>query len=140
MRSYRDLPLLINRWANVVRWEVRPRVFLRTTEFLRQEGHTAHAAYEDARDCAAYVHEKVYADFMVNVLGVDVVLGRLLGGVHSHGGWPDRVARRRRRVAGPARLAPVRAVVLAIKGDGAVLAKVHETQGCARTHRGRPRT
>ena len=43
MQSYRDLPLLLNQWANVVRWELRPRLFLRTTEFLWQEGHTAHA-------------------------------------------------------------------------------------------------
>ena len=76
VQSYRDLPLLINQWANVVRWEMRPRVFLRTTEFLWQEGHTAHATYEDARDYAAYIHRQVYADFMVNVLGIDVVLGR----------------------------------------------------------------
>ncbi|MFD4140594.1 proline--tRNA ligase [Streptomyces sp. NBC_00390] len=76
VQSYRDLPLLINQWANVVRWEMRPRVFLRTTEFLWQEGHTAHATYEDARDYAAYIHKEVYADFMVNVLGIDVVLGR----------------------------------------------------------------
>ena len=56
VQSYRDLPLLINQWANVVRWELRPRVFLRTTEFLWQEGHTAHATYEDARDYAAHIH------------------------------------------------------------------------------------
>ncbi|MGN9795131.1 proline--tRNA ligase [Streptomyces sp. OZ13] len=76
VQSYRDLPLLINQWANVVRWEMRPRVFLRTTEFLWQEGHTAHATYEDARNYAAHIHRDVYADFMVNVLGIDVVLGR----------------------------------------------------------------
>lgn len=76
VQSYRDLPLLINQWANVVRWEMRPRVFLRTTEFLWQEGHTAHATYEDARDYAAYIHRDVYADFMTQVLGIDVVLGR----------------------------------------------------------------
>ncbi|MEV4868945.1 proline--tRNA ligase [Streptomyces syringium] len=76
VQSYRDLPLLINQWANVVRWEMRPRVFLRTSEFLWQEGHTAHATYEDARDYAARIHRDVYADFMVNVLGIDVVLGR----------------------------------------------------------------
>lgn len=76
VQSYRDLPLLINQWANVVRWEMRPRVFLRTTEFLWQEGHTAHATYEDARDYAAHIHRNVYADFMVDVLGIDVVLGR----------------------------------------------------------------
>ncbi|MFD7627564.1 proline--tRNA ligase [Streptomyces sp. NPDC059851] len=76
VQSYRDLPLLINQWANVVRWEMRPRVFLRTSEFLWQEGHTAHATYEDARDYAAYIHRNVYGDFMTNVLGIDVVLGR----------------------------------------------------------------
>ncbi|MEU5403107.1 proline--tRNA ligase [Streptomyces sp. NPDC005963] len=76
VQSYRDLPLLINQWANVVRWEMRPRVFLRTTEFLWQEGHTAHATREEARDYASHIHREVYADFMVNVLGIDVVLGR----------------------------------------------------------------
>ncbi|GLF98993.1 proline--tRNA ligase [Streptomyces yaizuensis] len=76
VQSYRDLPLLINQWANVVRWELRPRVFLRTTEFLWQEGHTAHATREDARDFAARVHREVYADFMTGVLGIDVLLGR----------------------------------------------------------------
>src|SRR2546421_2893233 len=50
IQSYRDLPLLINQWANVVRWELRPRLFLRTTEFLWQEGHTAHASQQEARD------------------------------------------------------------------------------------------
>jgi prolyl-tRNA synthetase len=60
----------------VVRWELRPRVFLRTTEFLWQEGHTAHATYEDARDYAAHIHRDVYADFMENVLAMDVVAGR----------------------------------------------------------------
>ena len=48
VQSHRDLPLLINQWANVVRWELRPRLFLRTTEFLWQEGHTAHATEADA--------------------------------------------------------------------------------------------
>ncbi|WP_030671593.1 proline--tRNA ligase [Streptomyces rimosus] len=76
VQSHRDLPLLINQWANVVRWELRPRVFLRTTEFLWQEGHTAHATYEDARDYAAHIHRNVYADFMENVLAMDAVPGR----------------------------------------------------------------
>ncbi len=49
IQSYRDLPLLINQWANVVRWELRPRMFLRTTEFLWQEGHTCHASQEEAQ-------------------------------------------------------------------------------------------
>jgi prolyl-tRNA synthetase len=185
VQSYRDLPLLINQWANVVRWEMRPRVFLRTTEFLWQEGHTAHATYEDARDYAAHIHEKVYADFMVNVLGIDVVLGRKtaserfagavntltlegmmgdgkalqLGTSHELGQnfakafntrylsrdgeqefvWQTSWGSSTRMVGGlimshgddnglrvPPRLAPVQVVVLAIKEDGAVLAKVRE--------------
>ncbi|MFD7707579.1 proline--tRNA ligase [Streptomyces sp. NPDC059786] len=185
VQSYRDLPLLINQWANVVRWEMRPRVFLRTTEFLWQEGHTAHATYEDARDYAARIHERVYADLMVNVLGIDVLLGRktraerFAGAVNtltleammgdgkalqmgtSHelgqnfarafntrylsrdGGqelvWQTSWGASTRMVGGlimshgddsglrvPPRLAPVQAVVLAIKGDEAVLAKVRE--------------
>lgn len=185
VQSYRDLPLLINQWANVVRWEMRPRVFLRTTEFLWQEGHTAHATYEEAREYAAYIHEKVYADFMVNVLGIDVVLGRKtaserfagaintltleammgdgkalqMGTSHELGQnfakafhtqylskegkqelvWQTSWGSSTRMVGGlimshgddsglrvPPRLAAVQAVVLAIKGDDAVLAKVRE--------------
>ncbi|MGW0967259.1 proline--tRNA ligase [Streptomyces sp. NPDC002516] len=185
VQSYRDLPLLINQWANVVRWEMRPRVFLRTTEFLWQEGHTAHATYEDARDYAAHIHKEVYADFMVNVLGIDVVLGRKtaserfagavntltlegmmgdgkalqLGTSHELGQnfakafntrylsrdgkqelvWQTSWGSSTRMVGGlimshgddsglrvPPRLAPVQVVVLAIKGDDAVLAKVRE--------------
>ncbi|MFH9862581.1 His/Gly/Thr/Pro-type tRNA ligase C-terminal domain-containing protein [Streptomyces sp. NPDC017202] len=80
VQGYRDLPLLINQWADVVRWELRPRLFLRTTEFLWQEGHTAHATYEEARDFAARVHRRVYEDFMVNVLAMDVVPGRRTAG------------------------------------------------------------
>ena len=76
IQSYRDLPLLINQWANVVRWELRPRVFLRTTEFLWQEGHTCHATEDDARDYAAKILHDVYADFMVNVLAMPVLTGR----------------------------------------------------------------
>jgi len=76
VQSYRDLPLLLNQWANVVRWELRPRVFLRTSEFLWQEGHTAHATREDAAAYAARIHHEVYEDFMVNVLALPVVLGR----------------------------------------------------------------
>ncbi|MBM3683549.1 MAG: proline--tRNA ligase [Actinobacteria bacterium] len=67
VQSYRDLPLLLNQWANVVRWELRPRVFLRTTEFLWQEGHTAHATRDDAVAC--------YLDFMHYVLAVPVQVG-----------------------------------------------------------------
>jgi prolyl-tRNA synthetase len=183
VQSYRDLPLLINQWANVVRWEMRPRVFLRTTEFLWQEGHTAHATYEDARDYAAYIHKDVYADFMVNVLGIDVVLGRktaserFAGAVntltleammgdgkalqmgtshelgqnfakafhtrylskdgHQEHVWQTSWGSSTRMVGGlimahgddhglrvPPRLAPVQVVVLAIKGDEPVLARV----------------
>ena len=74
--SYRDLPLLLNQWANIVRWELRPRTFLRTTEFLWQEGHTAHASYEDARDYAREIHKTVYEEFMVQMLAIPVVPGR----------------------------------------------------------------
>jgi prolyl-tRNA synthetase len=74
--SYRDLPLLLNQWANVVRWELRPRTFLRTTEFLWQEGHTAHASEADARDYARKILHEVYEDFMVNVLAMPVIPGR----------------------------------------------------------------
>ncbi|MFH9552313.1 proline--tRNA ligase [Streptomyces sp. NPDC051445] len=76
VQSYRDLPLLINQWANVVRWELRPRLFLRTSEFLWQEGHTAHATYEEARDFAARIQREVYGDFLRNVLAIDFVAGR----------------------------------------------------------------
>ncbi|MGY0230726.1 proline--tRNA ligase [Longispora urticae] len=75
-QSYRDLPLLLNQWANVVRWEMRPRVFLRTSEFLWQEGHTAHADEQDARDYARRILHEVYEDFMVNVLAIPVHVGR----------------------------------------------------------------
>src|SRR6201991_484209 len=74
--SYRDLPLLLNQWANVVRWELRPRIFLRTSEFLWQEGHTAHATEEDARAYARKILHEVYEDFMVSVLGIPVLVGR----------------------------------------------------------------
>ncbi|MEV0182917.1 proline--tRNA ligase [Streptomyces sp. NPDC050625] len=76
VQSYRDLPLLINQWANVVRWELRPRLFLRTSEFLWQEGHTAHATYEEAREFAARIQRDVYGDFLENVLATDFVSGR----------------------------------------------------------------
>jgi prolyl-tRNA synthetase len=66
VQSYRDLPLLLNQWANVVRWELRPRVFLRTTEFLWQEGHTAHASEADAAAYAQRILHDVYEDFMVS--------------------------------------------------------------------------
>ncbi|WP_326710942.1 proline--tRNA ligase [Streptomyces sp. NBC_01474] len=188
VQSYRDLPLLINQWANVVRWELRPRLFLRTTEFLWQEGHTAHATYEEARDFAARIHRHVYADFMQDVLAMDLVLGRKtakerfagaintltlegmmgdgkalqLGTSHELGQnfarafhtqylskegkqelvWQTSWGSTTRMIGAlvmmhgddnglriPPRLAPTQVVVLAIKGDDAVLAKVHEIGG-----------
>lgn len=75
VQSYRDLPLLLNQWCNVVRWELRTRLFLRTSEFLWQEGHCAHASRDDAHDYAARILRDVYADFMVNELAVPVLLG-----------------------------------------------------------------
>jgi prolyl-tRNA synthetase len=76
VQSYRDLPLLINQWANVVRWELRPRLFLRTTEFLWQEGHTAHVDEADARVYARRILTDVYRDFIVEVLAIPVITGR----------------------------------------------------------------
>ena len=76
VQSYRDLPLLLNQWANVVRWELRPRLFLRTSEFLWQEGHTAHATQDDARDYARRILHEAYEHLMVNVLAIPVVVGR----------------------------------------------------------------
>src|SRR5947208_9405688 len=67
LQSYRDLPMLLNQWCNVVRWELRPRLFLRTTEFLWQEGHTCHATEDDARAYALKILHEVYEDFTVNV-------------------------------------------------------------------------
>lgn len=192
IQSYRDLPLLINQWANVVRWELRPRLFLRTTEFLWQEGHTAHATYEGARDFAARIHQHVYADFMENVLAMDVVLGRKtarerfagaintltlegmmgdgkalqMGTSHELGQnfakafhtqylskegkqelvWQTSWGSTTRMIGAlvmmhgddnglrvPPRLAPVQAVVLAIKGDDSVIAKVREIGDALRT-------
>lgn len=74
VQSYRDLPLLINQWANVVRWEMRTRLFLRTTEFLWQEGHTAHATSEEAVEETLQML-KVYAEFCENYLAIPVVQG-----------------------------------------------------------------
>jgi len=75
INSYRDLPMLLNQWANVVRWELRPRPFLRTTEFLWQEGHTAHATEEDARQETMKMLQ-VYTDFMAEYAAVPVIPGR----------------------------------------------------------------
>ena len=75
IQSYRDLPLLINQWANVVRWEMRTRLFLRTAEFLWQEGHTAHATEKESLE-ETWRMLDVYADFAENVMAVPVVKGR----------------------------------------------------------------
>lgn len=74
IQSYRDLPLLINQWANVVRWEMRTRLFLRTAEFLWQEGHTAHATEQEAIDEAELILG-IYADFAENFMAVPVIKG-----------------------------------------------------------------
>jgi prolyl-tRNA synthetase len=74
IQSHRDLPLLLNQWANVVRWELRPRLFLRTTEFLWQEGHTAHATYEEAQ-AETMLALEVYRAFMEETLACAVVTG-----------------------------------------------------------------
>src|SRR5437660_4590519 len=76
VQSYRDLPLLYNQWCNVVRWEMRPRLFLRTTEFLWQEGHTAHSTAEEAMKETLRILHEVYADTAENVLAMPVHPGR----------------------------------------------------------------
>ena len=75
IQSYRDLPVLINQWANVVRWELRTRLFLRTMEFLWQEGHTAHATAEEAQEETLRMLD-VYTDFAVNDAAIPVIPGR----------------------------------------------------------------
>jgi len=75
VQSYRDLPLLINQWANIVRWEMRTRMFLRTTEFLWQEGHTAHATQKEAEE-ETLTMLNVYSDFMKNNMAMPVIKGR----------------------------------------------------------------
>ncbi len=74
IQSYRDLPLLINQWANVVRWEMRTRLFLRTTEFLWQEGHTAHATYEEAEEEVLKILE-IYRTFAEEYMAFPVIKG-----------------------------------------------------------------
>ena len=74
IQSYRDLPILINQWANVVRWEMRTRLFLRTAEFLWQEGHTAHATKQEALDEAKQMNQ-VYANFVENFMAIPVIQG-----------------------------------------------------------------
>ena len=74
IQSYRDLPILINQWANVVRWEMRTRLFLRTAEFLWQEGHTAHSTKEEAISEARQMHD-VYAEFAESFMAMPVIKG-----------------------------------------------------------------
>ncbi len=74
LQSWRDLPIMINQWANVVRWEMRTRMFLRTSEFLWQEGHTAHATEEEAREETLTILD-MYRNFSEEVLGVPVIAG-----------------------------------------------------------------
>ena len=74
IESYRDLPIKINQWANVVRWEMRTRLFLRTAEFLWQEGHTAHATKEEALEETQLMND-VYADFVENFMAIPVIKG-----------------------------------------------------------------
>ena len=74
IQSYRDLPLLINQWANVVRWELRTRPFLRTSEFLWQEGHTAHATHDEAEEETLQMLD-IYADFAINDAAIPVIKG-----------------------------------------------------------------
>jgi prolyl-tRNA synthetase len=76
VQSYRDLPLLYNQWANAVRWELRPRLFLRTSEFLWQEGHTAHETEAEAVAEVLTILHDVYADTIENVLAIPVLRGR----------------------------------------------------------------
>jgi len=89
IKSYRDLPMLLNQWANVVRWEMRTRPFLRTLEFLWQEGHTAHATYQEA-EAEAMLMVNVYRDFAETDAAVPVIAGRksrletFAGAVHSY--------------------------------------------------------
>lgn len=87
--SYRDLPILINQWANVVRWEMRTRLFLRTTEFLWQEGHTAHATYDEAEEETLKILE-IYRKFAEEYLAMPVISGlkteseKFAGALHTY--------------------------------------------------------
>ncbi|MFA5728474.1 MAG: proline--tRNA ligase [Candidatus Neomarinimicrobiota bacterium] len=89
IRSYRDLPILINQWANIVRWEMRTRLFLRTTEFLWQEGHTAHATAAEAEEEAMRILE-IYRQISEDYLAMPVLVGRktesqkFAGAVHTY--------------------------------------------------------
>ena len=74
IQSYRDLPMLLNQWANVLRWELRTRMFLRTTEFLWQEGHTAHATHNEAREEVLRILD-IYAEVAENLMAMPVIKG-----------------------------------------------------------------
>ena len=102
VQSYRDLPLLLNQWANVVRWELRPRLFLRTSEFLWQEGHTAHRTGADAAAYARRIHLDVYRGFLVDRFAVPP----------SSGSRPSGNGSRARSTPSPAK---------AMMGDGKAL-------------------
>lgn len=90
IQSYRDLPMAINQWANVVRWELRPRLFLRTTEFLWQEGHTAHATAEESEAYALMIIHDLYERFAEDYLAMPVLSGvksdseRFAGAYHTY--------------------------------------------------------
>lgn len=89
IHSYRDLPLLINQWANVVRWEMRPRLFLRTIEFLWQEGHTVHETEKEA-DLRARAMLNIYKEFAENIMAIPVISGmkseseKFAGALHTY--------------------------------------------------------
>ena len=93
VQSYRDLPILINQWANVVRWEMRTRLFLRTLEFLWQEGHTAHATADEAEAETRQMLD-VYADFAINDAAVPVIQGRRARARSSPARWTATPSRR----------------------------------------------
>ena len=95
MQSYRDLPLLINQWCNVMRWEMRTRLFLRTAEFLWQEGHTAHETEPRRRRRRRCKMLDVYADFAENVLAMPVIKGAKTDGEKFPGAVDDLLHRRR---------------------------------------------
>ena len=89
VQSHRDLPLKLNQWVNVMRWEMRPRLFLRTAEFNWQEGHNVFATHEEANEDARKMH-KMYAEYMANVLAIPVIMGektpeeRFAGADHTY--------------------------------------------------------
>ena len=89
VQSYRDLPLKLNQWVNVMRWEMRPRLFLRTSEFNWQEGHNVFATHEEANEDARKMH-KIYGDFMRNILAIPSIMGektpeeRFAGADHTY--------------------------------------------------------